>query len=278
MDEHDLHQEEDSSTSTNEALLHMALTETDEDVAWRAIVRLQERGDRDIFERASELCQSRDARARRVGADILGQLGVRYLQPGRAFHEETMAVLLAMLEHEQEPHVLSSIAIALGHRQDTRAIEPLATLKNHPDERVRFGVVHGLSGHEDERAIQTLIELSADPDADVRDWATFGLGSQIETDTPAIRAALSARLTDDAADTRGEAMVGLARRHDHRMVEPLLHDLEEGRLSSMLMEAAAEIGDPHLFPLLLQLRGTWESDKNWLYRELEEAIARCQPV
>lgn len=279
MSEHIQHQEGDADTHTNEELLHVALTEADEDVAWRAIAELQGRGDRDVFDHACRLCQMEDAQARRIGADILGQLGVHVGQPGRAFHEETMAVLLAMIEHEQDPHVLHAVAIALGHRRDPRAIEPLVALKNHPDTLVRYAVVHGISGYEDELAIQALIELSTDPDVDVRDWATFGLGSQIDADTPAIRAALFARLTDEEGDTRGEAMVGLARRHDRGMVELLLNDLEAGWFGSLLIEAAAEIGDPCLYPILLRLREEWEGDKeNWRYKELEEAIACCQPA
>lgn len=265
------------SARTNEELLHVALTETDEDSAWKAIMELQQRGDRDVFDQACRLCTDENARARSVGADILGQLGVQIGQPGRAFHEETMATLVGMLEQEHEPSVLSSVAIALGHRQDKRAIKPLTAFKNHPDALVRYGVVHGISGHEDMLAIQTLIDLSADADADVRDWATFGLGSQIEMDTPAIRSALFARLADDDADTRGEAMVGLACRHDHRMLEPLLADLEEGYFGGLLLEAAAEIGDPRLYPVLLQLREDWEGEKDWRYKELEKALVQCQP-
>jgi HEAT repeat protein len=272
-------QEIDASTRTTEELLHIALTEVDEDRAWRAIAELQRRGDRGVFEQACRLCRAEDAKARRVGVDILGQLGVRYLQPGRAYHEETMALLLAMLEGERDPEVLTALGIALGHRQDPRSIAPLASLQDHSDELVRFGVVLGVSCHEDEQAIQTLIHLSSDSDTDVRDWATFGLGTQIDADMPAIRAALFARLSDEDGDTRGEALVGLARRHDARMVDPLLHDLEMGYCGSLLLEAAAACGDPRLYPALLRLRETWENDpENWLSQELEAAIARCQPT
>ncbi len=279
MHEDILRQEEYADMRTHEELLHVALTEVDEDIAWKAIAELQRRGDHDIFDHACRLCTSEDAGARRVGADILGQLGVQLGQPGRAFHEETMGVLLKMLEQEQAPEALHTIAVALGHRQDPRAIEPLARFKNHPDELTRLGVVHGLLGHQDELALQTLMDLSADPDVNVRNWATFGLGSLIDTDTPAIRSALLARLTDEDSDTRGEAMVGLAHRHDLRMVEPLLNDLEAGWFGSLLTEAAAEIGDPRLHPALVQLREEWKGDKDsWEYQKLEEAIAQCAPA
>lgn len=260
---------------TNEELLRAALTEADEDLAWDAIAALHLRGSPDTFEAARQLCASEETNERRVGADILGQLGKT--RDDNAFHEESVTTLLGMLEHEQDPNVLNSIGVALGHRKDSRAIEPLVRLKNHPDENVRYGAVFGLLTHEDERTINTLIELSTDSASDVRDWATFGIGSMIETDTPAIRAALMTRTTDKDADTRGEAMVGLARRHDERVVEVLLAELEAGWYGSLLFEAAEEIGDPRLYPALVELREGWGDDKSWPYSRLEKAIEACQP-
>lgn len=259
---------------TNEKLLHVALTAADEEVAWRAIAALHLRGGRDVFDYACQLCTSRKTHERCVGANILGQLGT----PNYTFPEETLAMLLGMLEQEREPSVLNAIAMALGHRGDSRAIEALVCLKKHPDEGVRFGVVFGLlKCHEEELAILTLIELSADTNTKVRDWATFGLGSLVQADTPVIREALVARLFDEVGDVRGEAMVGLALRHDRRMVDPLLTDLKAGSFGSLSMEAATEIGDPRLYPVLVRLREKWEGDKDdRLYKELEEAIEKCQ--
>ena len=266
---------------SNEDLLYAALTE-DEDQAWDAIMILQVRSSLDIFEAARQLCASQDARERRVGADILGQLGLLE----QAFHEESVELLLGMLEQEQDPDVLDSVAVALGHRKDPRAIEPLARLKNHLAEDVRFGVVFGLLTHEDELAIQTLIELSTDVHSLVRDWATFGIGSQIETDTPAIRAALMERVTDEDPDTRSEAIMGLARRRDQRVVELLLTRLESqladtsglDSLSYRELEAIEELGDPRFYPILARFRGEWQGSKNtYLYGWLEDAIAACQP-
>ena len=275
MGEHIPHQKRHADRRTNEELLHAALTQADEGVSWRVIMELHLRGSRDVFECACKLCASPEARERCVGADILGQLGT----PNHTFPEETLAVLLGMLEREQEPDVLNSIAVALGHRRDPRAIEPLVRLKKHLDERVRHGVVFGLLCQEHALAIHTLMELSTDPDTDVRDWATFGLGSQIEADTPAIREALVARLTDEDEHVRGEAMLGLARRHDRRMVEPLLADLEAGWFGSLSTEAAAEIGDPRLYPPLVRLREEWAGDRDdWRYRGLETAIEKCRPA
>src|SRR5689334_1728034 len=45
------------------------------DAGWQAISTLQTRGTRVVFEICCALCQSNNANERRVGVDILGQLG-----------------------------------------------------------------------------------------------------------------------------------------------------------------------------------------------------------
>lgn len=63
------------------------------------------------------------------------------------------------------------------------------------------------------------------------------------------------------------------------MVEPLLADLENGYVGSLLTEAASEIADPRLYPALVRVREQWKANKaEWLYRQLEEAIEKCRPV
>lgn len=203
---------------------------------------------------------------------ILAQLGI----PRRSFPDQSLDILLPLLALERDADLLSDIAFALGHIGDERAVEPLSRLRDHPSRDVRYGVVHGLLCQEDERAIQALIELSADEDTDVRDWATFGLGSQIAADTPEIRDALLARLADEDGATRGEALVGLARRGDERVIEPLIRGLSSDNAGNLAVEAAHELGDARLGPALLRLRERWGMDKGFLdKRLLDEAISRC---
>ena len=58
---------------------------------------------------------------------------------------------------------------------------------------------------------EALMVLSADTDGGVRDWATFGLAELLETDSPEVRAALTARL-DDLAAIADQARAGLVKR------------------------------------------------------------------
>ncbi len=132
-----------NDTRTNEELIKIALTSDDEDVVWEAIPALHRRGTHDIFEAAAKLCESKNPKERACGVDILAQLG----SPERPFCEETVNILLKLLEKEDDAHVLYSIGVALGHLDDPRAIVPLSRLKNHTDSDVRHGVIFGLFGH-----------------------------------------------------------------------------------------------------------------------------------
>ena len=90
----------------------------------------------------------------------------------------------------------------------------LVDLALDEDQAVRLGVASSmpsLTGDEpDEPGIAVLIALSRDSDADVRDWATFGLGTQTNAHSPAIRAALWTSSHDAHRETRQEGAVGLA--------------------------------------------------------------------
>lgn len=263
-----------ASQRSIEALFERALTSADEDEAWEAIHELRSTATEAVFVEALAHCRSTEARRRRVGVDVLAQLGI----PETTYRERVVALLVQLLDEEHDPDVLESIAIGLGHRDDARAIRPLLALVHHPDTGVRYGVAFGLLGHPDPQAIDALIALSQDSDAHVRDWATFGLAVQIDIDTPEIRAALVARLDDAEGDTAGEAMVGLARRKDRRVVAPLLELLQSGDAGSLPLEAAASLADPVLLPVLEQLKRCWEGETSREYALLEEAIAACTPL
>jgi HEAT repeat protein len=239
-----------------------------------ALLVLHYRATRDVFDEAVRLCRADSPEEKMLGADILGQLGI----PERAFPKASLAVLLPMLEQETDPDVLQAVAIALGHLGDPEAIAYLIKLRNHPDDRVRYGVVHGLLTYEDESAVDALIELSQDADDDVRNWATFGLGSQIELDTPEIRNALYARITDPHDETRGEALVGLAARLDERVLLPLIAELEGEMTWLLALDAARLLKDPSLCPALLTLKQRWQGDEDYdtrLLAEVTEALKAC---
>jgi HEAT repeat protein len=90
-------------------------------------------------------------------------------------------------------------------------------------------------------SVQALIDLSTDHDDDVRDWATFALGSLCQVDTAQVREALFARVSDEDADVRGEALVGLATRGDRRATPHICAELKRGSTEYLILEAAEEM-------------------------------------
>ncbi len=134
---------------------------------------------------------------------------------------------------------LDSAISALGHIGNSRAVPLIAGFHSHPSEAIRFTVAFALGCFpNDPLSVRTLLKLMRDVDADVRDWATFGLGILGDQDSPEIREALSSRLTDDDLDTREEALVGLAKRHDPRIVPNLIGALAQSDISYRVVEAS----------------------------------------
>ena len=241
---------------------------------WETVRVLQSLGTPEVFQSARQLCHSERSRDRVLGADLLGQSHVS----DKNFPAEKVPILLQLLATDEEVTVLSSAVSALGQIGTPQRLEPLLTLKGHADPEVRFHVAIGLSQIDDARAIGALMELSGDPDHSVRDWATFGLGSQTDLDTPELREALFARVADTDDDTRHEALVGLAKRKDERILEPLVRELQNESLGLLALEAASEFADPRLCPALLKLREQWRDDDDSHTELLKEALVSCRCV
>jgi len=256
--------------STGE-LVRLALNEEDEQAAWEPVVVLHYRATPEVLAAAERLCFSYVSKERVLGANILGQLGV----PERAFPEDCFRILCEMLGREQDPLVMEAIGVAFSHLHDKRAIPLLAPFSKHPDKEARFGVVQGLSKHPDATAIATLIELTKDEDEDVRNWATFGLGTLVDSDTAELRAALLERVIDPHDETRGEALVGLARRKDPRVLGAIIQELSSEHVGLLALEAADKLGDSRLMPALLRLEHDWQTDQDNHVETLKDALRSC---
>jgi HEAT repeat protein len=241
---------------------------------WEIVSELHRRTDRAAFEAARALACSRQRAERLLGLDILGQIG--YPQ-NRPWTEEALPVLIAACD-DPETEVRSSAITALGHVADPRGLAAVLRHADHPDTDVRFAVAVALPAIADdppaEAAVAALIRLSADADPEIRDWATFGLASQLETDSPPLRQALAARLNDPEGDTAGEALLGLALRHDPLALPALLPRLADDP-GNLIVEAAAALGSPAALPALRRLKTDgWQDDdrRPWV---LDDAIIAC---
>jgi methionyl-tRNA formyltransferase len=207
-----------------EELAEVAIREWRSDAEWAPyIAALAWRGDETVLAAARELLGRDDARARAVGAYVLGQLGI----PERTFPAESAEALERHAEHEQDPEVLATIASAFANLGAPHGTETLLRLRRHDDARVREGAADALAGRDDEGVFEALVELTSDPEPSIRDWATFALGTLSPKDTPTLRDALAARLDDPDDSTRIEAVHGLALRSDTRALDAVLDLLGE---------------------------------------------------
>jgi methionyl-tRNA formyltransferase len=261
-------------------LVRLAVAEWDSGEEWAPYLSaLGWRGTPEVLAALEPLARDPDPRARSVAAYVAGQLGA----PVRTLPEASAALLERMGEEETDPHVLAVIAEALGHLGEPWGLSWLLRMRRHPDAGVRDGVVAALAGRSDPLANDALIELSADPDPAIRDWATFALGALAVQDSPALRDALAARLADADADTRIEAVYGLALRGDERALEPALELLAAGEqggsvwtrhaLQEAAIRLAAASGDARFAPHLPALDDGWRGTT--LERELARALERC---
>ncbi len=258
-----------SDPRSTDELFRIALSEPDLDLRWRAVQALHWRSGREVFERAAALCAASRPIERMTGADVLAQLGM----PEHEFPEEAITVLSKLLAAETDASVVASALSAFGHLGGPPDLATVAPLKDHPDASVRHSLAYALGFLEAPLAIDILIALTRDEEANVRDWATFGLG-QGDADSPALRDALVERLGDDDDEVRAEAIAGLARRRDPRVLDALVDALRAQEATAQILEACEAIADPCLVPELLYLR-LLTGDKPETVAAIDAAIARC---
>jgi len=210
---------------------------------------------------------------REVGANVLGQLGFNDSYP---FKAASVSKLRRLIRVDKNPDVKAAALQALGDLGAWQALVRARKIADHPSARIRLALAQALARPDDpcpQEVIELLVRLTGDRSGDVRDWACFALGSQCSADGTAIRDALAARIQDRHRDCREEAILGLARRRDPRVVGPLLGALTSKSVGRLSVEAAAYIGDVKLLQPLLALTAWWQADTALL----ETAIARCDP-
>jgi HEAT repeat protein len=178
----------------------------------------------------------------------------------------------------------SLIALTLSKNEDDHdRWKPVYVLQDRGTPEV-FEAARRLCGsgdpREDDLAIRALIELSTDEDSDVRDWSTFGLGSQVDVDTPALREALANRLDDPDEDTSAESVEGLARRQDERAVPAIVAWIEAGYDGMYVRNAVEAFRHPAVLAALARSRALLDEEgQAWAVSVLAEprASARRTP-
>jgi HEAT repeat protein len=211
----------------------------DDDAPWQAVQSLRYLGTREIFDRAANWVESAEPLKRARGLDVLAQLGKTAEHPSNSFPQECYELVSKTLQREREFQPLRSAISALGHLDDPRAVPLAAPFHTDPRAEIRFDVACALGSFpNDTLSVKTLIALMDDVDSDVRDWATFGVGVLGDQDSVELREALYRRLNDSDPDASEEAVVGLAKRQDLRVLPKLIELLTQASISSRAAEAA----------------------------------------
>lgn len=211
----------------------------DDDLPWEAVNKLREIGSREVLEMAVAWCESPESLNRARGLDILAQLGRTMGRHENSFPAESLNAVLKALEVESDEQVVASGLHALGHIGDPASVPTIASWVGHPSSEVRFAAACALGTFPDNPvSVDKLIALTKDADEDVRDWATFGLGVQGGVDTPEVRSALMDRTSDSFENARMEALIGLGKRKDTRIVPILLSVFDGGDVLEGHAEAA----------------------------------------
>jgi HEAT repeat protein len=216
----------------------------EDDAPWQAVHDLRRTGSREVFDKAAHWCSSNDPLVRARGLDVLAQIGRTADHPSNSFPEQSFSIIATVLRDEQEVRPLDSAIAALGHLDNPAAIPLILRFQSHSNSDVRHAVAFALGSFpNDPRSAGALLSLMKDPDEHVRDWATFALGGLGELDSVEIRDALLQRLNDLDEDVRAEAMAGLGKRRDLRVLPALVEALADADVAHPVIEAACDLLD-----------------------------------
>lgn len=233
-----------ASPEINELFTQTIIGDYDDELPWKAVNALRRIGTSEVFDRAAAWCRSGNPLERARGADVLAQLGKTAEHPTNSFPEESYLAVSQMLQQENEIQPLCSAIYALGHLDNPAAVPLIVSYQQHPEADIRFAVACALGSFPNNpKAIPALMILTSDADDDVRDWAVFGLGNLGDADSAEIRDAIFARLNDPNEKVREEAMVGLAKRKDQRVLPALIAALnqpefDDAGVTELTIEAA----------------------------------------
>lgn len=241
------------------------------DERWRCVWELRNRDPDGVMAMCGALLQSGHTFERELAADLM-VCGWNADQSLCYPRKADAVIHLGKLLDDPAPEVVASAIFSLSHLDEVMPlIRHREDLARHNYPRVRYAMASCLKDDDPlSQPVAMLQALMIDGDKDVRDWATFSLGTLSDADSPEVRSALFARLSDTDEETRLEAMIGLARRRDLRALPVVLAELDRDEVACSAIEAAGALALPQLVAPLQAIKEWW-SDRDWI----EEAIARC---
>lgn len=106
-----------------------------------ALIVLQQRTSRDVFDRAILLCASDNPKDRALGVEIVMR------KPGLHYRDEAVATVCRMAKLEADSEVLEVLAYALSHLDVEGRSEYLQSIATNPAAETRMAAAYSLSSH-----------------------------------------------------------------------------------------------------------------------------------
>lgn len=256
-----------SNTSMEQTLLSYVKTALTRDAYWDRIIELRKQYTGKVYVICQQLIASEQESDRKMGYDIIAQIGDLSFRQSKHIQQ----MYLDKLKIERNHALEEALLYGLSHNNNNLpldAIDQLQHYQSNNDAILRLGLVHCLSGIDSPKAIMILLTLMQDENDEVRNWSTFGIGSQLDTDNQAIRAALWKNVTDKYQDVRYEAILGLAKRQVMEVVSVIETELQQGNIGTLLFEAIVELQLSNFIPQLKRLleisKQEKEADETWI--------------
>lgn len=234
------------------SLIGMDLQGDYDDLDWCPAAEIRSRGNPETITCMKKLFKSRNWKKRSLAMYVMGQL--YYIDNhNRKNHirygiEDSKEMLVAGLA-DPNPCVIAVALSGLSHTPVPEALPTMLTFVDHPHVWCRQKLAVALSHFIDEgpHVTNALLKLATDDFEETRDWATCDL-QYSQVDTPEVRECLWRNAHDEDSLVVDEAMHGLARRKDKRVVALIQHYMKNGNYcdDSSLLEVAELYGDSTL--------------------------------
>lgn len=253
---------------SDEKLIFKAIHNKTETSYWENIHELRMRPSDLLFNRCLQLISSQNEKEKRVGIDILAQLGSGH----RPYLKETLALYFNLLENEQDELILNQVLFGIGHNNENltaKQIEKICAIYQIGSSLVYEGLIFALGFIDTPKTIDILIQLSEGRKGSHRDWATFFL-AESKKNNKKIRQALWNRVGDRHYNTRLEAIMGLAKRKDQRVIEIIKQEIENPDYGIGIFEEILNLKDSDFLLLLQKNLQQVQAEKNIYVPWLDE--------
>ncbi|MFL9833880.1 hypothetical protein [Chryseobacterium terrae] len=254
---------------------------TDNNNYWNQIFELRKFVTANMISKCFSLINSDNLKSKQIGIDILSQLG----KDRKGFAPKMINEIFEIFETSTDEKLISKSLFAIGHNNKyirKKHLDVLEKFKTSNSTDIRYALTFSLLGIKRKAAIKILIELAHDKSLRIRDWATFGLGTQIETDTKEIRDILYKNSLSKNDQIRQEAIKGLANRNDERVEKLILSELYKENFGTLFFDTLLNIknGEQYL-PLIINIYEKYKHDKDinatWL-SDLKNCIKVLQEI